>query len=431
LTRAYYFISDLHIGGDEALGVCDFEDELVAFLEALAGKEDEDAELLIVGDAFGLWEFTRIEGKEKIDALIAQFPRIFETFRRVGERVAITLLPGNHDYELACYPEFVEKLGRYNVRLEQTAAVTRELDGRGLWIEHGNQHDETNRMPDFGNPYAQPIGYFVTGNVVGGAGQRSERGRYNWLKDIQSVYPTEDIPHWVFSNYFYREMSPFLRWLFVPFLLLFGLTIFVLAGAGLEALGITDTNVFLDNRLMEKLGIFGGLVQLVLTINAVVLGMLLVLALPFGLIVRDVRRTARRFGLTLDPSELTGEKEDGYLDAAKAVFDADPSVAVFVYGHTHKPSVRRIGERAVLNTGTWIKQFTLKSPRFGLVPRIYVPTYCLNYFRIREESGKITIDYRKIEKAPPRELTLFQRMIVSRKRGEATEEVPGRTVLDV
>lgn len=37
------------------------------------------------------------------------------------------------------------------------------------------------------------------------------RGRDNWLRDIQSVTPLEEIPRWVISNYFYREMSPWLR----------------------------------------------------------------------------------------------------------------------------------------------------------------------------------------------------------------------------
>ncbi len=69
------------------------------------------------------------------------------------------------------------------------------------------------------------------------------------------------------SNYFYREMSPFLRWVFLPFLLLFGVTLFVLAGSALERLGITETNVFLNNRLFESLGIVGSLLQLVLTIR--------------------------------------------------------------------------------------------------------------------------------------------------------------------
>jgi len=67
MPMTYYFISDLHIGGDEALGVCDYEVELIEFLEKLAAQP-EDAELLIIGDIFGLWEFTDIEGPEKLKA---------------------------------------------------------------------------------------------------------------------------------------------------------------------------------------------------------------------------------------------------------------------------------------------------------------------------------------------------------------------------
>ena len=47
------------------------------------------------------------------------------------------------------------------------------------------------------------------------------RGRDNWLRVIQSVTPLEEIPRWVISNYFYREMSPWLRYSVVPFLILF------------------------------------------------------------------------------------------------------------------------------------------------------------------------------------------------------------------
>ena len=426
-----YLISDLHIGGDEALGVCDFEDELIGFLESLAARDDEDIELVIVGDAFGLWEFTRIEGSEKLDVLIKQFPRIFAVLRRAGGSIRITLLPGNHDYELACFPEFVDKLAAYNVHLEQTESITRTLADRRVWIEHGNQHDAANRMPDYGNPYAQPIGFFITSNVVGSAGQLSQRGRYNWLKDIQSVYPTEDVPHWVLSNYFYREMNPFLRWIALPFLLLFGLTLFVLAGAALEVSQITHTNIFLNNAIFAKMGIVGSLVQQVLIINAAVLAVALALAIPAGLVLRDMKQTAKRFGLSLDPSELTGQKDDDYMQAAEAVFTAHPDVAAFVYGHTHAPFVKQLGARAVINTGTWIKQFERVGPRFGLLPKIYVPSYCLNYFRIQQEKNAVIIDYHKVEKAPVQELTLMQRIMVSRRRKSIDKDIPSRTVLKI
>jgi len=63
MADVYYFISDLHIGGDEQLQQVDFLDELLAFLEELE-ENDEDAELIINGDAFGLWEFTGSRGRE-------------------------------------------------------------------------------------------------------------------------------------------------------------------------------------------------------------------------------------------------------------------------------------------------------------------------------------------------------------------------------
>jgi UDP-2,3-diacylglucosamine pyrophosphatase LpxH len=424
----YYFISDLHIGGDEALGVCDFEDELVGFLEELADRPDEDVELIIVGDAFGLWEFTKVDGGNKLGVLIGQFPRIFECLRKTGETIRITLLAGNHDYELACYPEFVSILKAYNVHLEQTAAITRHLGGRRLWIEHGSQHDDANRVPDYGNPYAQPIGYHITSNVVGAAGQRSERGRYNWLKNIQSVYPTEDIPRWVLSNYFYKEMSPFLRWILLPFLLLFGVSLIVMAGSVLEWSGFTDSNYFLNNRLFESLGFVGSLFQLILTINMVVIAELIVFAVPVWFILRDAKQSAERFGFVLDPAELTGQKEDAYLAAANDVFESDPDIAAFIYGHTHAPSVRRIGERAVINTGTWIKQFEPVRVRFGILPRIYLPSYRLSSFRLHDDDGKIVIAYREIEKRPGQELTWLQRLMSSRSR-RTKEPIPDRTVL--
>jgi len=42
MADVYYFISDLHIGGDEQLQQVDFLDELLAFLEELE-ENDEDA----------------------------------------------------------------------------------------------------------------------------------------------------------------------------------------------------------------------------------------------------------------------------------------------------------------------------------------------------------------------------------------------------
>ena len=425
----YYFISDLHIGGDEALGVCDYEAELIAFLEELAARPGE-AELIIVGDIFGLWEFTDIEGPAKFNKLIQQFPAILAAFKKAGEKLKITMLPGNHDYEIACYPEFVEKLAGYNIHLEQTPAILREIDGRQIWIEHGNQYDAYNRMPDFGNPHAHPIGYFITSNAVSTAGKHSQFGRYNWLKDIQSVYPTEQVPYWIFSNYFYHEMSGFLRWLLLPFLLFTGFEIFILGGAALEWFGVTSTNIFLNNWLFQSLGFVGNLVQLILIINTVLFVNFLVLAVPLYFIWRDARATLARFQLVLNPADLSSEKEEKYLAAARIIFQEHPAVSIFIYGHTHKPSLRQFGQRVVINTGTWLKRFAEVPPRVGFLPRIYVPFYCLNYFQVYAVGAQIAIEYHTIDKAPPRDLTFLQRLLVSRRYLPVPEDIPRRTLLE-
>jgi UDP-2,3-diacylglucosamine pyrophosphatase LpxH len=414
MSVTYYFISDLHIGGDEALGVCDFEEELIEFLRNLAALPGNN-ELLIIGDIFGLWEFTNIEGPQKMAALLQQFPKIFAAFREAGEKVRITMLPGNHDYEIACYPEFVEILKAYNINLDQRPATSREIAGKRIWIEHGNQYDDYNHMPEFGNPYAQPVGYFVTSAMVSSAGRHSQYGRYNWLKDIQSVYPTEQVPYWVVSNYFYHEMSPWLRWLFLPFLLLSGLTTFVLVGAGFEWFGITQTNIFLNNRLFAALGYLGNLVQIVLTINAGVFVILGALFVPLSLILRDIKETLKRFRIVLHPDDLSLEKEQSYLDAAQGVFDHDPDTVIFIYGHTHAPSLRRLGDRVVINTGTWLKRLERVPIRFGYLPDIYVPFFFLDYFKISEADGKIVIECQRIDKDQPQELGLLQRLLMSRK----------------
>lgn len=121
-TDVYYFVSDLHVGGDEPLQQVDFRDELLAFLENLE-ESDEDAELMINGDAFGRSEFTEVEGPAKVDALLDRCAERFEQLEVTGREIPITLVPGSHDYELAAYPEYVERLAEYNVPREQVESL--------------------------------------------------------------------------------------------------------------------------------------------------------------------------------------------------------------------------------------------------------------------------------------------------------------------
>ena len=74
--------------------------------------------------------------------IAAAHPTLFRQLRETGARMTITLIPGNHDYDLACVPEYAAELARYNVRLEPVVSITRIVAGRKVWIEHGNQYDD-------------------------------------------------------------------------------------------------------------------------------------------------------------------------------------------------------------------------------------------------------------------------------------------------
>jgi UDP-2,3-diacylglucosamine pyrophosphatase LpxH len=430
MPREYFFISDMHIGGDGELQNCDFEDELIEFLKSL--EQHQDAELIINGDAFGLWEFTTQKGAEKLEALIDQQPRLFEQLKETGSKIPITLMPGNHDYELACYPEYIDRLKDYNLNLVPKVSITREVAGKKIWIEHGQQHDERNHMPDFGNPYAQPMGYFVTAGIVGTAGRHSEFGRGNWLKDVQAVMPLTEIPTWTISNYFYREMGPLLRLVLLPILLLLAFGVAVVLSWFLEAFELLNFNPILDNPLTSSLGITGQVLRAVLLIEGLIALFILLAAIPaaipLGILLRDVFKTLDRYHI-LKTKAPAKEADAPYLEAAKQVFKKDPEVAIFAYGHTHNASLKEVDGKVVINTGTWLKLPKKVPVLFGYLPPVYYPLFRLNYFRVAEEDGRLAIHYEHIEKKPASELTWSQRLLTLTKRPDAGAPTPERTVV--
>jgi len=428
-TQKYYLVSDLHMGGDGALQHCDYTAEFIAFLKQLE-KEGSDTELLIVGDTFGFWELTLVQGIAKLDHIIAAHQAIFEQLRATGARVKVTMMVGNHDYELGCNANFAAKLQAYNIHLDKSLAVIRTVGDKKIWIEHGQQHDEFNAFPDYGNPHALPVGYFITESFVSGASRHSDFGRGNWLKDIRSV-GTMQIPDWILSNYFYREMSAVLRWVLLPFLLLAGVTVVAIAGELLRVLGIFDYNILFHNPLMSRLGIIDNVLQVVITINSM---FLVLFGVPALLLQRDLLRTLNRFRL------LTGrgitpnlDCEESYLKAAQEVFQSHPKVMVFIFGHTHAAFLKRQGPsgQVVLNMGTWLKLLHRVPVRFGLLPAVYYPSYRLNYFCIERESNQLVITYVTVPKTPERELTWLQRLLTLGKAPKPPESIPARTVVDL
>jgi UDP-2,3-diacylglucosamine pyrophosphatase LpxH len=429
LTQKYYFVSDLHMGGDGQLQHCDYAAEFIEFLKELE-KENPDTELLIVGDTFGFWELTLVRGIERLAHIVEAHQAIFDQLKVTGGRIKVTMMVGNHDYDLACNPAFVEKLQAYNIHLDTSLVLTRPVGDKKIWIEHGQQRDEFNSFPEYGNPYALPVGYFITETFVSGASRHSNFGRGDWLKDIRSV-GTMQIPDWMLSNYFYREMSVALRWVLLPFLLLAGVTVIAILGEILRITSIFDYNIIFQNPLMSRLGIIDNVLQVVITINSI---FLILFGVPALLVERDLLRTLHRFRLQTSRGMSPNlDSEEPYLKGAQEVFQADDKVAVFIFGHTHAAFLRRLGPagQVVINTGTWLKLLSRVPVRFGLLPAVYYPWYRLNYFRIEKENDHLVIDYVEIPKTPERELTWLQRLVILGNAPKSPEAIAAKTIVDL
>lgn len=429
MPKEFYFISDLHFGGDGQLMVCDYTEEFIAFLQKLAEK-DEETELIIAGDTFGFWELTSVAGTAQLDEIVKHHTRIFEQLKATGEKIRITMMVGNHDYDLACYPEFVAKLANYNIILDTSLAVTREIGGRLVWVEHGQQIDPYNMAAEYGNKLALPLGYYITEILVSGASKYSVFGASDWLKDIRSV-DVRQIPDWLVSNYFYNEMNVFLRWLLLPFLLLLTITAFALVGQLLKVIGIFDVNYLLDNPLMRSLGIFGDVLRWILTISMFVWFFVFAVTVPLYIIYRDIRGTLFRMQLfPLFKSAPDNEANNIYLARARTVFKENPEVCAYIFGHTHDAFlIKEPDGRAIINTGTWLKILKRVSVRFGLLPGIYYPTFRLNYFKFYEEKERIVIKYVEIPKKQKEKLTLLQRFLIIGRKPNLGKPIPKKTVL--
>ena len=425
--RVYYVISDLHIGGDEQLENVEFLDELLSFLETLE-TTDENAELVINGDAFGLWEFTTVEGIDKFEILEATYPDLFAQLRATGSNIRITLLPGNHDHELAAYDAYVERFADYNIDLVQDQTLTRRVGDRVIHFEHGHQRDPNNEIEDWGNPHATPLGYYYNTLVTSRAGQLSDRGRYNWLKDVQAVTPTERMPVWLISKYFYREMNPVLRYSLVPFLLLFNISAILALLAGLDLLGVWSLPVELAEAFLDQFGRAGSLAWLLLSVNVSITGLLLLAGIPLYFIRRDARQTINRFGVF--ETELTVDAEAPYETAAREIFEESPETAIFCYGHTHRPTVTNLDGGLLVNTGTWLKRLHRRDGIIGILPPVFYPSYQLGTVRIAAETEGVAVEYQTIRKPSPatEELTLTERLFTVGREPES--ELPERTVIE-
>jgi len=319
------------------------------------------------------------------------------------------------------------KRSTYNVTLDQSQSFTRPVGDRIVHFEHGHQHDPNNRIEEWGDPNATPLGYYYNTLVTSRAGKLSDRGRYNWLKDVQAVTPTERMPAWLLSKYFYREMNPLLRYALVPFLLLFNVSAVLALLAALHILGVWSTPVELTTGFLGQFGTAGRVVWYLLVSNVAIAGLLLLVGIPLYFLRRDIRKTIDRFGIF--ETALTVDAEAPYVSAARDLFEAEEATAVYCYGHTHRPKIRRVADGLVVNSGTWLKRLHRRDGIIGVLPPVFYPSYQLCAVRIAAQEEGVAVEYEAIQKPSPSlaELTLTERLLTLGRTPDT--DLPDREVL--
>ena len=427
MSKNYYFISDLHIGGDGPLNECEIEEELIGFLKKL--EKEKNAELIIVGDTFGFWELTTLKGIEKLNYILNTHKKLFNQFKKTGSKIKIIIIPGNHDHELVCDAKFGKILSKYNIILEPKQYIIKKIGNNKIWIEHGNQYDEYTAFKPFGNKYFKPPGYYATTKVLANLRKSSDIAKHPWLRYIESVSPDEMLPHWVFSNYFYREMSPLLRYLALPFLLLFTISFFVLITLVLQEIGVFGINFSISQQI-SKFGLFGKFIWAIIVVDIFLIFILFLIAIPLFLLFKDIKKTLKRYGI-IGNGALKRFKETQFENAAKKIFRQNKDVLIYIYGHTHIPNIKFLNKKVVINTGTWLKRLRRIPNRFRELPDVYYPSFQLNYFKIFKEKKKIVIEYHKIPKKFKLALTPLQRFLILMRKKIKDPDIPKVTYIDV
>jgi UDP-2,3-diacylglucosamine hydrolase len=122
-AEAVFFISDAHLGADDAGSPSRREQLLHGFLESLPGRASA---LYVVGDLFDFW----FEYGTAIPRLHFRSLAALDRLRRSG--VEITLMNGNHDFYLG--PFLRDDLGLST----HDGALPLTLQGRRVWLHHGD-----------------------------------------------------------------------------------------------------------------------------------------------------------------------------------------------------------------------------------------------------------------------------------------------------
>lgn len=413
-----YLISDTHFGGEGELAEVDVLDELKVLLET--ASQDEDAELIIVGDVFGIWEFSDVRGLDSFYEAMDQQKEVLGLFSSYAAKLKVTFLPGNHDHVMACYPECKAFFLKLNINLEQSQVIFRQVGDKKLWIEHGNQLDPANKFTPFGDDNSTPLGYYITEGLVAAAGKYSKKGKKNWLKNMQSIGSSpEHLVRWLSSGYFYYEMAKWMQIVFIPLMIFLSYSSLALIAQILKLSGLISKNYLIHNFITERTSYFGNALSLIIWADVAILVLSLILAIPFLILRWDFKQFIKRYKLTSIYKEYSASS-GVYQREINKILDANSEIDFYVYGHTHDFMIREYSGSTVLNTGTWLKSYKRIKLKGLILPDVYIPYYQLGYFKITKDELKFSIIPKKTDLS---ELTLLQKFLILPYRKQVEPEL--------
>ena len=402
-------LSDLHIGGDP--GQEDFfcHAELMGLLDDL-DREPGPVTLLINGDFFEFLQVTGPRGMNRARVVVEHpdhtefFAHLRQWNARPDHRVVYTV--GNHDSETGWNAE----IGAYliaegivrDVALGYEHYFTTANGGEfTVYAEHGNEEDSQNAIIDYGHPLIAPVGTHVVTQFVN---RIEPLGRFagpddaTTLSDIDNIYPLEMVPWWLFSNYFYRQVRRFGRFVLIPAIII----LFAVRYLNDAALRLSQGRLpeFSAGRIAQLFGFL-------------ILDVVVVLGLVLLMLRRDFMRWRRRSGLH-EPLQIVVEGAEHYRASCRAFLegtrqpthrqDRAAPVDVFLYGHNHIAELGEhcVGERrtAFVNTGTWMRKIVRLPARLKLPP-VFVPDYELTYAVLRMTPAGLSVSLNERVKPLP------------------------------
>ena len=118
-----------------------------------------------------------------------------------------------------------------------------------------------------------------------------------------------------------------------------------------------------------------------------------------------------------------------YFKVAKETFRKHKGVHFFVFGHIHTAFMKKIDNKIVINTGTWIKKLKrIKPPKIFILPSVYYPHYKLTITHIFHEKNKIVATTRHIDKTLKPSFTWLQKLAIFFIRYKKKKEITRLTI---